>query len=217
MKTIQVYLPPFSYPRQQHINNTGNPLLLTRSEANARVNGQLAKVSAATYVIVDAVNRVRHAAAVVTTGETKDDLNGSYTSDTHKNYPVHSDKSTSQYNGYGTADGGYTSDNCNKAPAKRKKNSASLNESHYRNGPLKATAGEVGKMVLEGSEEGKYGGTGTFRGGIIVDGGEAMTETTAMTEVKTKTKTNKKCRGKFNGERSLRFDSITFEIRHCFD
>lgn len=40
----------------------GNPLLLTRSEAAARSKGHLAKLSAATYVIQDAVNRARHGA-----------------------------------------------------------------------------------------------------------------------------------------------------------
>lgn len=35
----------------------GNPLLLTKAEATARSKGRLAKVNAATYVILDAVNR----------------------------------------------------------------------------------------------------------------------------------------------------------------
>lgn len=39
--------------------STGNPLLLTRSEVKARANGHLAKLNAATYVILDAVARER--------------------------------------------------------------------------------------------------------------------------------------------------------------
>lgn len=50
----------------------GNPLLLTRSEATARSKGHLAKLSAATYVIEDAVNRARHGADGEHLSEAKD-------------------------------------------------------------------------------------------------------------------------------------------------
>lgn len=52
--------------------NTGNPLLLTRSQATARAKGHLAKLSAASYVILDAVNRAREAAS----GDAQSDESG---------------------------------------------------------------------------------------------------------------------------------------------